>query len=43
VPSFAELLVIKCRPASGRRPACCPCRWVHSCANMDSPAGVHSV
>jgi len=29
---------------AGRRPACCSCGRVHSCANMNSPAGgrIHS-
>ena len=26
----------------GRRPAHCPCRWVHSCANMDNDASARA-
>ena len=28
---------------AGHRPACCPCKQVHSCANMDSPAASESI
>jgi len=31
------------RPAAPATPARCPCGQVHSCANMDSPAGCESI